>query len=59
MTVIVKEQYLPNTVFITFVVLSQSFDCIGITDISNKGNNKLPNSDQSYKGKVKTHNYIN
>jgi hypothetical protein len=41
MTVIVKEQYLPNTVFITFVVLSQSFDCIGITDISNKGNNKI------------------
>ena len=26
---------------------------------SNKGNNKLPNSEQSYKGKVKTHNYIN
>ena len=25
----------------------------------NKGNNKLPNSEQSYKGKVKTHNYIN
>ena len=25
----------------------------------NKGNNKLPNSKQSYKGKVKTHNYIN
>ena len=25
----------------------------------NKGNNKLPNSVQSYKGKVKTHNYIN
>ena len=25
-----------------------------------KGNNtKLPNSEQSYKGKVKTHNYIN
>jgi hypothetical protein len=22
------------------------------------GNNKLPNSEQSYKGKVKTHNYI-
>ena len=25
----------------------------------NKGNNKLPNSEQSYKGKVKTHKYIN
>ena len=24
-----------------------------------KGNNKIPNSEQSYKGKVKTHNYIN
>ena len=24
-----------------------------------KGNNKLPNSEQSYKGKVKTHKYIN
>ena len=24
----------------------------------NKGNNKLPNSEQSYKGKVKTHKYI-
>ena len=23
------------------------------------GNNKIPNSEQSYKGKVKTHNYIN
>jgi hypothetical protein len=23
-----------------------------------KGNNKLPNSEQSYKVKVKTHNYI-
>jgi hypothetical protein len=27
--------------------------------IVNKGNNKLPNSEQSYKGKVKTHKYIN
>jgi hypothetical protein len=32
-------------------------------DLFNKGNNKitellLPNSEQSYKGKVKTHNYI-
>ena len=27
--------------------------------VTNKGNNKLPNSEQSYKGKVKTHNYIN
>ena len=26
---------------------------------SGQGNNKLPNSEQSYKGKVKTHNYIN
>ena len=25
----------------------------------NKGNNKLPNSEQSYKGKVKTHKYTN
>ena len=25
----------------------------------NKGNNKLPNSEQSYIGKVKTHKYIN
>jgi hypothetical protein len=25
----------------------------------NKGNKKLPNSEQSYKGKVKTHKYIN
>jgi hypothetical protein len=25
----------------------------------NKGNNKLRNSEQSYKGKVQTHNYIN
>jgi hypothetical protein len=25
----------------------------------NKGNNKLPNSEQSYKGKIKTHKYIN
>jgi hypothetical protein len=25
----------------------------------NKGKHKLPNSEQSYKGKVKTHNYIN
>ena len=24
-----------------------------------KGNDKLPNSEQSYKGKVKTHKYIN
>ena len=24
----------------------------------NKGNNKLPNSEQSYKGKVKTHKMI-
>ena len=24
-----------------------------------KGNKKLPNSEQSYKGKVKTHKYIN
>jgi hypothetical protein len=29
------------------------------TKIGNKGNNKLPNSEQSYKGKVKTRNYIN
>ena len=27
--------------------------------ILNKGNNKLPNSEQSNKGKVKTHKYIN
>ena len=26
--------------------------------IRNKGITKLPNSEQSYKGKVKTHNYI-
>jgi hypothetical protein len=26
---------------------------------TNKGNNKLPNSEQSSKGKVKTHKYIN
>ena len=26
---------------------------------TNKGNNKIPNSEQSYKGKVKTHIYIN
>jgi hypothetical protein len=25
----------------------------------NKGNNKIPNSEQSYNGKIKTHNYIN
>ena len=25
----------------------------------NKGNNKIKNSEQSYKGKVKTHKYIN
>jgi len=27
--------------------------------IPNKGNSKLPNSEQSNKGKVKTHKYIN
>ena len=27
--------------------------------MKSKGNNKLPNSEQSYKGKVKTHKYIN
>ena len=27
--------------------------------VAYKGNNKLPNSEQSYKGKVKTHKYIN
>ena len=27
--------------------------------VLNKGNNKLPNSEQSYKGKVKPHKYIN
>jgi hypothetical protein len=32
---------------------------IRIRNIENKGNNKLPNSEQSYKGKVKTHKYIN
>jgi hypothetical protein len=30
-----------------------------ISWIVNKSNNKLPNSEQSYKGKVKTHRYIN
>ena len=30
-----------------------------IRSTTNKGDNKLPNSEQSYKGKVKTHNYIN
>jgi hypothetical protein len=29
------------------------------TDVSIKVITKLPNSEQSYKGKVKTHNYIN
>ena len=40
---------------LTFVFLSN------LNEINhlNKGNNKLPNSEQSYKGKVKTHNYIN
>ena len=28
-------------------------------DSTNKGNNKITNSEQSYKGKVKTRNYIN
>ena len=27
--------------------------------VLNKGNNKITKSEQSYKGKVKTHNYIN
>ena len=31
--------------------------CIGI--LLNKGNNKITELEQSYKGKVKTHNYIN
>ena len=30
-----------------------------IQNSANKGNNKLPNSEQSYKGKVKTHKYLN
>ena len=30
-----------------------------VTDITIKVITKLPNSEQSYKGKVKTHNYIN
>ena len=33
--------------------------CFVVLQSSNKGNNKLLNSEQSYKGKVKTHKYIN
>ena len=34
-----------------------SFQCDSITEL--RIITKLPNSEQSYKGKVKTHNYIN
>ena len=37
---------------------SLSGECCNIP-IINKVITKLPNSEQSYKGKVKTHNYIN
>ena len=52
-----------------FVLCTISLDCPFFVALSvfsnvylsgaNKGNNKLPNSEQSYKGKIKTHNYIN
>ena len=41
-----------NKVFLSYLILSyQEWTLRVIT--------KLPNSEQSYKGKVKTHNYIN
>ena len=41
-----------NKVFLSYLILSyQEWTLKVIT--------KLPNSEQSYKGKVKTHNYIN
>ena len=42
-----------------FLESKRSFDLPFNHNLINKGNNKLPNSEQSYKGKVKTHNYIN
>jgi hypothetical protein len=48
----VKEQPLAHFSCITF--FSHSYRCMSIRVIT-----KLPNSEQSYKGKIKTHNYIN
>ena len=44
----------PSTHLRTFIILSEHLISQSIRVIT-----KLPNSEQSYKGKVKTHNYIN
>jgi hypothetical protein len=41
------------------VIPSICISSLVVLNIINKGNNKLPNSEQSSKGKVKTHKYIN
>jgi hypothetical protein len=40
-------------------LLMHNYECPQKLSISIKVITKLPNSEQSYKGKVKTHNYIN
>ena len=47
LTMIIEESYVVHTEYNFFF-----FSSIKVIT-------KLPNSDQSYKGKVKTHNYIN
>jgi hypothetical protein len=48
-----------NLVVQNLIITSQQFDVIRPLIIFGTVITKLPNSEQSYKGKVKTHNYIN
>ena len=54
-----------QTIQVTLFILHEHIDSSPIiTDYANNPSRikvitKLPNSEQSYKGKVKTHNYIN
>ena len=57
----IPQAFLPlRFVDIIVITVHDRFWNVGQANcILNKGNNKLPNSEQSNKGKVKTHKYIN
>ena len=56
---IYTQQHFEHIESLTYHLLIQTQWYLSFCYHADKGNNKLPNSEQSYKGKVKTHNYIN
>jgi hypothetical protein len=46
-------------IFEVMITIKPAYKCLTMKQTTGRTIRKLPNSEQSYKGKVKTHNYIN